>query len=186
MTTDVRRGGVWFVLALALSLGSAVLCAHGCAGASKVRHGDSIDVSNYPKDIQDAYAVFAVRCSRCHTLARPLNARIHDAQHWQRYVTRMRRNPSSGINATNADIILRFLLYYMHERDSAEQGAAEPESEPDIEPTPASTSTRTPIPPPSPRVEAPAPSTSSEEPAVPAVEQSPLSSEPAAASENNP
>jgi hypothetical protein len=118
MTTEVRRVGVWLGCA-ALLAGAALLVAHGCAGA--------IDVTSYPKDIQAAYEVFAVRCSKCHTLARPLNARIHDAQHWVRYVTRMRRNPSSGINAKDAEIILRFLLYYMHQTDKAE---SEPEDEP--------------------------------------------------------
>jgi hypothetical protein len=126
MTTETRRVGVWLGCA-ALLAGAALLVAHGCAGASKVRHGDTIDVTSYPKDIQAAYEVFAVRCSKCHTLARPLNARIHDAQHWVRYVTRMRRNPSSGINAKDAEIILRFLLYYMHQTDKAE---SEPEDEP--------------------------------------------------------
>jgi hypothetical protein len=108
-------------------LAGAALIAHGCATASKVRHGDTVDVSGYPKDVQVAYAVFAVRCSKCHTLARPLNARIHDAQHWERYVARMRRNPSSGINEKDAEIILRFLLYYMHQTHTDE---SEPQDEP--------------------------------------------------------
>jgi hypothetical protein len=137
MTIETRRIGVWLGCTLLLA-GSALLVAHGCAGASKVRHGDTIDVANYPKDIQAAYEVFAVRCSKCHTLARPLNARIHDAQHWVRYVTRMRRNPSSGINEKDAEIILRFLLYYMHQTDKAE---SEPEDEPIATP-PASSEAR--------------------------------------------
>ena len=110
--------GGW--IAASLLICGAALAGYGCAGASKTRRGDSVDVSGYPKDIQDAYEVFAVRCSRCHTLARPLNARIHDEQHWERYVARMRRNPSSGINESNAQVILRFLLYYMHQKDKAE------------------------------------------------------------------
>lgn len=118
MTIEATR--VLASIAVALLLCASALAGYGCAGTSKVRHGDSIDVSGYPKDIQAAYEVFAVRCSRCHTLARPLNARIHDAQHWERYVARMRRNPSSGINASNAEVILRFLLYYMHQKDKAE------------------------------------------------------------------
>lgn len=93
----------------------AVAIVLGCAGSSSVRYGDQVDVSKYPADIQSAYRVFAVRCSRCHTLSRPLNARITDPDHWVRYVTRMRRNPSSGINPKDADIILSFLLYYTKE-----------------------------------------------------------------------
>jgi len=138
MTIDTGRLCAW--LGCTLLLASAALLAHGCAGANKVRHGDVVDVSSYPKDIQDAYAVFEVRCSRCHTLARPLNARIHDAQHWERYVARMRRNPSSGINEKDAEIIMRFLLYYMHQQDTnGEENEVEPTTEP-----PASESLRAP------------------------------------------
>jgi hypothetical protein len=87
------------------------LLSAGCA-THEARRGDSVDVSKYPPEIQESYRVFAVRCSRCHTLARPLNARIADPQHWVRYVNRMRLQPGSGIDAANAKIILRFLLYY--------------------------------------------------------------------------
>jgi hypothetical protein len=96
-----------------------LLLVPACADAHETRRGDRVDVSSYPPDIQAAYRVFAVRCSRCHTLARPLNARITDPQHWIRYVTRMRRQPGSGIDRSNADIILRFLLYYHREPDAA-------------------------------------------------------------------
>jgi hypothetical protein len=110
-----------------------------CAGTSSVRFGDQVDVSGYPKDVQDAYRVFAVRCSRCHTLARPLNARIRDPEHWVRYVTRMRRNPSSGINAKDAQIILRFLLYYTEQlaaEEAEEDGTYVPPSTPPEQPQP--------------------------------------------------
>jgi hypothetical protein len=92
-----------------------LLCAVlacGCADTQKTRRGDQIDVSGFPPEIQSAYEVFASRCSRCHTLARPLNARISDPQHWIRYVQRMRLQPASGIDARNGEIIVRFLVYY--------------------------------------------------------------------------
>lgn len=120
-----------------------------CAGSS-VRSGDQIDVSGYPAEIRDAYRVFAVRCSRCHTLARPLNARIRDEQHWVRYVTRMRRNPSSGINSKDAEIILEFLLYYTKqvEAEEAEREAPPSEPNPSVEPIPNSpASPSSPVPP---------------------------------------
>ena len=81
MTTEARA-------ACAL-LASALLAAAAmrCAGANETRHGDRVDVSGYPAEIQEAYRVFALRCSRCHTLARPLNAHIDDPEHWIRYVT---------------------------------------------------------------------------------------------------
>ena len=110
MTTDCLRG---FAAALAVV---GVCIAVSCATTSSNRIGDSLDTSQYPPEIRDSYKVFAVRCSRCHTLARPLNARINDPQQWVRYVQRMRLNPASGINAKNGEIILRFLLYYMHQR----------------------------------------------------------------------
>jgi hypothetical protein len=139
MTIDAGRVTWW--------LGSVVLCAelivctYACAGANKIRHGDTLDVSRYPQDIQQAYNLFAVKCSRCHTLARPLNARISDPQHWVRYVARMRLNASSGINAKDGQIILRFLLYYMHQR---EQDGREHEAEQDAEPQSESDNTTPP------------------------------------------
>lgn len=112
-------------------LATAAALAISCAGSSSLRYGDSVDVASYPPDIQAAYRVFAVRCSRCHTLSRPLNARISDPEHWVRYVTRMRRNQSSGINPKEAEIILSFLLYYTKQQAPSEAGAPEL-----VEPTP--------------------------------------------------
>ena len=54
-----------------------------------------------------------------------------------RYVTRMRRNPSSGINQKDAEIILRFLLYYTKQVALEEDGASEP---PEPPPPPSLTS----------------------------------------------
>lgn len=124
MTTDrlTARGCLYTGLVFAV----VAALATSCAGTSSVRSGDSIDVSKYPQDIQSAYQVFAVRCSRCHTLARPLNARIEDPEHWVRYVTRMRRNQSSGINAKDAEIILRFLLYYTKQVAAEGEGSSPP------------------------------------------------------------
>ena len=135
MTTDAKRASSW--LSCLFVFGWLLIGILSCA-TSSIRHGDTLDVSRYPDDIQAAYKVFAVRCSRCHTLARPLNARISDPQHWVRYVARMRLNSASGINAKDGETILRFLLYYMHQReqeqrdrDSEEQGAsAAPEPPP--------------------------------------------------------
>jgi hypothetical protein len=122
LTTDrlIQRSCLYAGLVFAVVAGFAL----SCAGTSSVRYGDRIDVSKYPKDIQEAYSVFAVKCSKCHTLARPLNARIRDPEHWVRYVTRMRRNPSSGINAKDAETILRFLLYYTQQVAAEEEGTS--------------------------------------------------------------
>jgi len=131
MTIDSARVTAW--LGWSLSCIGLMIClyGYGCAGANSIRHGDTLDVSSYPDDMRAAYKVFAVRCSRCHALARPLNARIHDPHHWERYVARMRLNPASGINAKNGDIIIRFLVYYMHQREAAERKDKEQPDEAD-------------------------------------------------------
>ncbi|MDD9966599.1 MAG: hypothetical protein OXR73_10260 [Myxococcales bacterium] len=117
MTTS---GRLWLLLLL-----SSAWPAGSCASQLEARRGDALDVSGYPPDVQAAYDVFAVRCSRCHTLARPFNARITEDAHWIRYVARMRLQPASGINQKNGEIILKFLLFYTAElrRQEASEGA---------------------------------------------------------------
>jgi hypothetical protein len=144
VTTDPRRGvrrDPWRGGALAWA---ALACAAlGCFGTTRTRHGDRVDVSGYPPEIRSAYRVFALRCSRCHTLARPLNAHIRDPQHWVRYVTRMRRTPGSGINERDAQVILKFLLFYSAEErgDADGQGAEAPQR---VAPTPVTPTTSAP------------------------------------------
>ena len=117
MTTDL-------VLARVLAFAALAFGALACFGTTRTRHGDRVDVSSYPPEIRAAYPVFALRCSRCHTLARPLNAQIREPEHWVRYVTRMRRTPGSGINPRDAALILRFLLYYTaHEKEHGAEPA---------------------------------------------------------------
>ena len=107
-----------FALAFAFGLGLA-----SCAGGHRARRPDGIDVSSYPAPIQEAYDVFEFRCSRCHSLARPLNAQVTDVTHWDDYVARMRRQPGSGINRRNARQILKFLYFYTRDRASTEDGS---------------------------------------------------------------
>jgi hypothetical protein len=77
-------------------------------------------------DTHDDYRLFAARCSKCHSLARPLNSGIDDDEHWTRYVARMRRQPGSGISAEDAVAILRFLhLYSIEERRRKAGGAVD-------------------------------------------------------------
>ena len=57
-----------------------------------------------------------MRCSRCHTLARPLNADITEFEHWKAYVRRMRHHAGSGISPQDAKTILVFLKYYAQQR----------------------------------------------------------------------
>lgn len=111
MTTDRRaRFGRWAAFVV-LALAAA------CAGTVTRRGGLSDEeYRKLPSDVADAYQVFAQRCSRCHTLARPLSAKIDTEAHWRLYVTRMRRQPGSGISEADAERVLIFLNYYTAER----------------------------------------------------------------------
>lgn len=72
---------------------------------------DTIDVSDYPAEMQDYYKIFSKRCSKCHTLARPINTDF-PIDKWERYVKRMMRKPGSGITKETGKKIFSFLKYY--------------------------------------------------------------------------
>ena len=99
----MRRGQVvpWLVGAL---LGA---CASQAGG---------LPPEQVPEDLRSDYHVFAVRCSKCHALSRPLQSGITDDRHWANYVARMRLQPGSGITAEDAPRILRFLSYYSRQQ----------------------------------------------------------------------
>lgn len=69
-----------------------------------------IDVSNYPLKMQEYYQLFARKCSRCHTLARPINSRFI-GEEWRKYVLKMMRKPGSGLTPKTAEKIIEFLVY---------------------------------------------------------------------------
>ncbi len=71
----------------------------------------TIDVSKYPKDMQDRYKVFSARCTKCHKLSRPINCDFALEDEWERYVKRMMRKPGSGINAADGKAIYEFLAF---------------------------------------------------------------------------
>ena len=111
MTTDLQK------VALGLLLGLGLL-AFGCQTGRSGRRGGlpPHTVAKYPPEIREAYDLFAVRCSRCHTLSRPLNAGIYDHEHWENYVARMRRQSGSGISPKDAEKILVFLRFYADQK----------------------------------------------------------------------
>lgn len=80
--------------------------------ASACQRGEGLDPSRLPDNVRADYDVFAHKCSKCHPLARPLNANITDDEQWVLYVNRMRRQPGSGISHQDQEAILRFLRYY--------------------------------------------------------------------------
>lgn len=94
------------MMVLGLGLGG------GCASTGR----DGLDFAQLPEVVRPDYALFARRCSKCHSLARPLGSGIVDDQVWIAYVNKMRRQPGSGISPQDTAPILRFLHYYSGEQ----------------------------------------------------------------------
>lgn len=90
---------------------------------------ESIDVSSYPEEMQANYEIFATRCSKCHTLSRPINSDYALPDEWSRYVKRMMRKPGSGINPKEGKKIYEFLAYdsSIRKKDLVEKKTAEQE-----------------------------------------------------------
>ena len=76
---------------------------------------DKIDVSAYPAPMQAAYKTFASKCSKCHTIARPINTMMKRDE-WERYVKRMMHKPNSGIGDNQGKQIFEFLVFDQTER----------------------------------------------------------------------
>ena len=76
---------------------------------------NKIDVSAYPAAQQAAYKLFATKCSKCHTIARPINTMMKRDE-WERYVKRMMHKPNSGISDKQGKEIFDFLIYDQAER----------------------------------------------------------------------
>lgn len=68
--------------------------------------------------MQERYQVFATRCSKCHSLDAPLNARL-PGEEWKNYIKKMIRRPGSGINQENGRRIFEFLQFYAERRDGS-------------------------------------------------------------------
>lgn len=69
-----------------------------------------INVSAYPLEMQENYKLFEQKCSRCHTLARPINSEF-TGEVWREYVYKMMRKPGSGLTPRSAEPIIQFLIY---------------------------------------------------------------------------
>ena len=78
-----------------------------------------IDVSAYPAELQAGYKLFAAKCSKCHTIARPINTMMTKAE-WERYVKRMMHKPNSGISDKQGKDIFEFLVYDQTNRKDKE------------------------------------------------------------------
>ena len=109
MISLVRMARAW--------MATAVLLAGGWTGACRA----VFDPSQLPPELRADYDLFAQRCSKCHSLARPLGSGIDDDRFWREYVEQMRLKPGSGISVADEEPILRFLHFYsaqQHPRDA--------------------------------------------------------------------
>ncbi len=72
----------------------------------------TIDISNYTKEIQDIYTkIYTPKCSKCHTIARAINAPYALPDEWMSYIKKMMKKPGSGINPKAAKSIYKFCVY---------------------------------------------------------------------------
>jgi hypothetical protein len=76
---------------------------------------DKINVASYPADQQKGYKTFVDKCSKCHTIARPINTAMTKPD-WERYVKRMMHKPNSGISDSQGKVIFEFLAYDQENR----------------------------------------------------------------------
>ena len=113
---------VWVtVLGVILLVGVAMIYALRVPNARpKVYLADKgpnfIDVTAYLPKMQEAYDLFTRKCSRCHTVARPINSTFA-AEEWRKYVYKMMRKPGSGLTPRTAEKIIEFLVYDAQHRD---------------------------------------------------------------------
>lgn len=96
-----------FAVALLASFASVIACSGN--------RTEGMEQGKLPDDLRGDYAVFARKCSKCHSLARPLSATVESDQQWVNYVNRMRRQPGSAISPEDTVPILRFLHWYSFE-----------------------------------------------------------------------
>ncbi len=84
---------------------------------------DTVDVSSYPAESRNGYEAYARLCSRCHTLARSINAPYVDRTWWEFYLASMRmRAHFHGEPMPKKDIraVLDFLEHDSRERKLAQ------------------------------------------------------------------
>ncbi len=98
-------------LAFAASLGRALAAQPTTPPDARDRGPGRIDVSEYPAEQQEHYVLFVDKCSKCHTVARPINSRFN-AQEWKVYLKRMLRRPDCNTSVEQARQIYSFLKFY--------------------------------------------------------------------------
>lgn len=102
------------LVVLAASSPVFLVAPSGCSSTQGTLRmsGDGVDPSSVAPERREDYALFAQRCSKCHSLSRALDNGPASDRFWERYVDRMRHQPGSGIAPEDVPGILRFLHYY--------------------------------------------------------------------------
>ncbi len=128
MRNRLKRRPFHVMFALA-AIAAAALAVSGQTYFNRVFPQDkgpaTLDVSGYPPAIQRDYKIFARDCSRCHTLARPLNTTMNDS-FWARYLGGMMQNPTYQISLKDAKAIYAFLSYDQAHRKDKNPGKFHP------------------------------------------------------------
>lgn len=108
----IRWGALLIVLSAALPMIGRAEDTSKDKKYEKVDRGPkTIEVSKYPQEMQDTYKnVFSKKCSKCHSLGRPINT-DKTPEDWDKYVDKMMKKPNSNIDKKSAEKIKQFLIY---------------------------------------------------------------------------
>lgn len=123
---DMQNRIVWIVvLAVILLVGIGMIYAlrvprHAPKTYPADKGPNFIDVTAYPSKMQETYELFTRKCSRCHTVARPINSTFK-SEEWREYVYKMMKKPGSGLTPKTADQIIEFLIYDSEHRGKTTQ-----------------------------------------------------------------
>jgi hypothetical protein len=113
------------------SAACAFVAMNACHARTTDAGADAVEPSAVASASREDYALFAQRCSKCHSLARPLDSGITDDDAWAMYVARMRRQPGSGISEEDARAVLRVLHAYSAEARRQKPAASASSETPD-------------------------------------------------------
>ncbi len=115
--TIIWSSVIGVILLVGIAMFFAMRVQRSSAKIYAADQGDNfIDVSNYPQEMQTLYNVFTRRCSKCHTVARPINSDF-TPEEWKKYVQKMMRKAGSGLTPKTADQITKFLIYDSQHRE---------------------------------------------------------------------
>lgn len=112
------------VTSLAAVTALAIASQGGETRAELVTEGEGkaqkLDPSQFTKDQQADYDLFASKCTKCHAMSRPIAALktgktpvtggVFDSDEIKKYVVKMMRKPNSGITKADAKRIISFLV----------------------------------------------------------------------------